>query len=83
MSADARQLPLRSWHQGRRRPGFADYARDGETARELRGGVNRVLLGDLEQKVLALSALHAELGDLDAGEPFGDVVARSRPVGRE
>jgi hypothetical protein len=41
--------------------------------------VNRVILEDLEQKVIALRALHAKLRDLDAGESFGDVVARSRP----
>jgi hypothetical protein len=62
------------------RSGFADYARDGETAKELRARVNRVILEDLEQKVLALRALHAKLRDLDAGESFGDVVARSRPA---
>jgi hypothetical protein len=62
------------------RSGFADYARDGETAAQLRARVNRVVLEDLEQKVLALRALHAKLRDLDAGESFGDVVARSRPV---
>ena len=62
------------------RSGFADYARDGETAAQLRARVNRVLLEDLEQKVLALRALHAKLRDLDAGESFGAVVARSRPA---
>jgi hypothetical protein len=62
------------------RSGFADYARDGETAAQLRARVNRVLLEDLEQKVLALRALHAKLRDLDAGESFGGVVARSRPT---
>jgi hypothetical protein len=61
------------------RSGFADYARDGETAAQLRARVNRVILEDLEQKVLALRALHAKLRDLDAGESFGDVVGRSRP----
>jgi len=59
---------------------FADYARDGETAAQLRARVNRVLLEDLEQKALALRALHAKLRDLDAGESFGSVVARSRPA---
>jgi hypothetical protein len=41
--------------------------------------VNRVILEDLEQKVLALRALHAKLRDRDVGASFGDVVARSRP----
>jgi hypothetical protein len=62
------------------RSGFADYARDGETAAQLRARVNRVILEDLEAKVLALRALHAKLRDRDAGESFGDIVARSRPV---
>jgi hypothetical protein len=62
------------------RSGFADYARDGETARDLRARVNRMILEDPEQKVLALRALHAKLRDLDAGENFGGVVARSQPV---
>jgi len=61
------------------RSAFADYAKDGETAEKLRARVNRVILEDLEQKVLALRALHAKLRDLDAGESFGDVVARARP----
>ena len=60
VSADARQLPLRSWYQGRRRAAFADYARDGETPRELQACANRVILEDLEQKVIALRALPAE-----------------------
>jgi hypothetical protein len=60
------------------RSGFADYAKDGETGTQLRARVNRVLLEDLEQKVLALRALHAKLHDRDAGESFGAVVARSR-----
>jgi hypothetical protein len=62
------------------RSGFADYAKDNETGTQLRARVNRVLLEDLEQKVMALRALHAKLRDLDAGESFGDVVARSRPA---
>ena len=53
--------------------------RDGESAKELRARVNRVILEDLEAKVLALRALHAELRDMDAGESFGDIVARGRP----
>jgi hypothetical protein len=62
------------------RSGFADYAKDGESAAQLRVRVNRVILEDLEQKVLALRALHAKLRDLDAGASFGDVVARGRPT---
>jgi hypothetical protein len=60
------------------RSGFADYAKAGETGEQLRTRVNRIILEDLEQKVLALRALHAKLRDLDAGAPFGAVVARSR-----
>ena len=41
--------------------------------------MNRTTLEDLEQKVLALRALHAKLRELDAGESFGDIVARGRP----
>jgi hypothetical protein len=62
------------------RSGFADYAKDRETAAQLRTRVNRVIFEDLEQKVLALRALHAKLRDMDAGESFAGVVARSRPV---
>jgi hypothetical protein len=62
------------------RSGFADYARDGETAKELRARVNRTILEDLEEKVLALRQLHAKLRDIDAGESFAGVVARSRPA---
>ena len=62
------------------RSGFADYAKDGETGEQLRVRVNRIILEDLEQKVLALRALHAKLRDVDAGESFAGVVARSRPV---
>ena len=54
------------------RSGFADYVRDGETAKELRARVNRAILEDLEAKVLALRALHSKLRDQDAGEPFRD-----------
>jgi len=61
------------------RSGFADYVRDGETARELRARVNRVILEDLEQKVIALRGLHAKFRDPDAEESLGNVVARSRP----
>jgi hypothetical protein len=62
------------------RSGFADYARDGESAKELRARVNRTILEDLEEKVLALRALHAKLRDIEAGESFAGVVARSRPA---
>ena len=61
------------------RSGFADYARDGESAKELRARVNKTILEDLEAKVLALRALHAKLRDMEAGESFGDIVARGRP----
>jgi len=62
------------------RSGFADYAKDSETGEQLRVRVNRIILEDLEQKVLALRALHAKLRDLDVGESFAGVVARSRPA---
>ncbi len=62
------------------RSGFADYAKDGETGEQLRTRVNRIILQDLEQKVLALRALHEKLRDQLAGPSFGDLVARSRPV---
>jgi hypothetical protein len=62
------------------RSGFADYAKDGETGEQLRTRVNRVILEDLEQKVLALRGLHAKLRDMNAGESFAGVIARSRPV---
>src|SRR5208282_205991 len=62
------------------RSGFADYAKDGETGEQLRARVNRIILEDLEQKVLALRALHAKLRDIAEGESFAGVVARSRPV---
>jgi hypothetical protein len=61
------------------RSGFADYAREGESAKELRARVNRTILEDLEAKVIALRALHAKFRDQDAGESFGDVVGRSYP----
>jgi hypothetical protein len=62
------------------RAAFADYAKDGETAQQLRTRVNRVILEDLEAKVLALRALHEKLRDVTAGPSLGDVVARARPV---
>ena len=62
------------------RSGFADYARDGETERDLRARVHSTVLADVERQVMALRALRAKPRDMDAGESFGDVVARSRPV---
>ena len=62
------------------RSGFADYAKDSETGEQLRTRVNRIILEDLEQKVLALRSLHAKFRDLDSGESFAGVVARSRPL---
>ncbi len=62
------------------RSGFADYTRDGETGQQLRTRVNRVILEDLEQKVIALRALHEKLRDRIASPSFGDLVARSKPV---
>jgi hypothetical protein len=62
------------------RSGFADYAKEGETAQQLRARVNRVILEDLEQKVLALRSLHEKLRDATGGPSFGDVVACSRPA---
>ncbi|MFZ0830336.1 MAG: hypothetical protein WCB18_09495 [Thermoplasmata archaeon] len=62
------------------RSGFADYARDGETGQQLRSRVNRVILEDLEQKVLALRALHEKLRGQLSGPSFGDLVARARPI---
>ena len=62
------------------RAGFASYAREGETERDLRTRVHSTVLADVEQQVMALRALHAKLRDLDAGENFGGVVARGRPV---
>jgi hypothetical protein len=61
------------------RSGFADYAKDGETGEQLRVRVNRILLEDLEQKVLVLRALHAKLRERDEGPSFSAVVSRSRP----
>jgi hypothetical protein len=61
------------------RSGFADYARDGETGQQLRNRVNRVILEDLEQTVIALHQLHEKLRDRLAGPSFGAIVARERP----
>ena len=41
--------------------------------------MNRIILEDLEQKVLALRSPLAKIRDLDGGASFGDVVARARP----
>jgi hypothetical protein len=60
------------------RSGFADYAKDGESPAQLRARVNRIVLEDLEQKVLALRALHEKLRDRLEGPSFGDRVARAR-----
>jgi hypothetical protein len=59
------------------RSGFADYAKDGESPAQLRSRVNRIILDDLEQKVLALRALHEKLRDRLEGPSFGDRVARA------
>lgn len=64
------------------RAGFASYAREGETERNLRTRVHSMVLSDVEQQVMALRALHARLRDLDEGPSFGEVVARSRPCAR-
>jgi hypothetical protein len=61
------------------RSGFADYARDGESGQQLRTRVNRVILEDLEQKVIALHQLHEKLRDRLGGTSFGTLVARERP----
>jgi hypothetical protein len=61
------------------RSGFADYARDGETGQQLRTRVNRIILEDLEQKVIALHQLHEKLRDRLGGTSFGTLVARERP----
>jgi hypothetical protein len=60
------------------RSGFADYAKGGESPAQLRARVNRVILDDLEQKVLALRALHEKLRDRLDGPSFGDRVVRAR-----
>jgi hypothetical protein len=60
------------------RSGFADYAKDGESPAQLRARVNRIILDDLEQKVLALRALHEKLRDRLEGSSFGDRVGRAR-----
>lgn len=55
------------------RSGFADCARDGETAKELRARVNCAILDDLKERSLALRALPAKLHDRD---PDSAVVSR-------
>jgi hypothetical protein len=60
------------------RSGFADYAKDGESPAQLRARVNRIILEDLEQKVLALRALHEKLRDRLEGPSFADRVGRAR-----
>jgi hypothetical protein len=64
------------------RSGFADYAGDGETGQQLRNRVNRVILEDLEQKVIALHQLHEKLRDRLGGPSFGNLVARAHPIWR-
>ena len=90
--ADADAFPSpeagRSWASGQlvfnagqfesARSGFADYAKDGESPAQLRARVNRIILEDLAQKVLALRALHEKLRDRLEGPSFGDRVARAR-----
>jgi len=63
------------------RAGFAAYALDGETAEQLRARVNRIILEDLEQKVLALRALHEKLGSPGHGPPSR--TPSSAPTGGE
>jgi hypothetical protein len=88
--ADASPSPEagRSWASGQlvfnagqfesARSGFADYAKDGESPAQLRSRVNRIILEDLELKVLSLRALHEKLRDRLEGPSFGDRVARAR-----
>jgi len=61
------------------RAGFASYAREGETERDLRARVHSTVLSDVEQQVMALRALHAKLRDFDGGENFGGLISRGRP----
>ncbi len=65
------------------RSAFADYGRQGETEAQLRARVHRVILEDLEQKVVALRQLHERLRDRLAGPSFGDAIAGGRPRGNE
>ena len=59
---------------------LASYARDGQAERDLCVSVHSTVLADVEQQVMALRALHAKPRDLEGGENFGGVVARSRPA---
>lgn len=61
------------------RAGFASYAREGETERDLRGRVHSTVLADVEQQVMALRALHAKLHQVDGRPSFAELAARSRP----
>lgn len=49
------------------RTAIAGCARDGETVQQLRRRVNRVILEDLETRVLAVPALRSMLRDRDGG----------------
>ncbi len=60
------------------RSAFADYAREGETGTQLRARVNRILLEDLELKVLALRALHEKLRDRLAGTWTAEAISRGK-----
>ena len=62
------------------RSGFADDARDGDRAKELRARVNRTILEDLEEKVLALRELHGRLRDKGRGESLSGVGAWARSM---
>jgi hypothetical protein len=61
------------------RSGFADYAKDAESPAQLRARMNRIILEDLEQRVLALRALHGKLRDRLESPSVGDRVVRARP----
>jgi len=62
------------------RAGFASYAREGETERDLGARVHSTVLADVEQQVMAFRALHAKLRDMDGGPSFGETVALARPT---
>jgi hypothetical protein len=64
--------------RARARSAIPDDAKAGESEEQLRVRVNRIILEDLEQKVIALRQLHEKLRDRFGGPSFGDVVARSR-----
>jgi hypothetical protein len=61
------------------RAGFASYAREGETERDLRTRVHSTVLADVEQQVMALRAPHAKPRDTGGGESFASVAIRGRP----